>query len=358
MSPAPRLSIVIPTLNEDARIGALIEQIARQTLVAECEVIIADGGSSDDTLAQARLAAERHCVKLDAVISPHGRGLQMNSGARAAQASDVLFLHADSDLPEADLLAMALAAMEAARSRFGPRVAGHFPLRFARHDCERSLMYFFFEAKTALNRLECINGDQGMWFSAEYFVQLGGFDSTLAYLEDARIARRVFASGVWITLPGHLVTSARRFESEGFARRQALNALLRTCDVVGLHRYLERATTAYREQRDTGPLRLAPFLSELGQALDDEGWRSTLVYLGRAGHFLTVQTWQLAFWWDCRRAFLAQRIAHPMLAPTLGMFDRWIAPLVTSLAGVVPTTVVLIVAWRTHRLIRVVRKYS
>lgn len=354
----PRLSIIVPTLNEASRIRTLIKQIAGQTLAADCEVIIADAGSDDGTMAQARLCAEQAGVACIQVASSRGRGAQMNRGAQVARSPDILFLHADCELPHPDMLAEALTAMAIARRRLGSRVAGHFSLRFSRNNARRSLGYYFFEAKTVLNRPECINGDQGMWFSADYFAQLGEFDTSLEYMEDARLARRVFADGHWITLPGYVVTSARRFESEGFFRRQALNAMLRTCDAVGLEEFLSRAIMAYREQRNTDYLRLMPLLATLDQVLREKKGREALVDLKRAGRFITEQAWQLAFWWDCRQAFRADCATREIATPTLARFDRWIAPIVTRAPAVISTTAALMIAWSILGVVRIVRKYT
>lgn len=333
MAAAPQLSIVVPTLNEAGRIGLLIEQLARQSMASRCELIVTDGNSDDDTRAQAQAAALRHGLVCTVLSGARGRGAQMNRGAKVARAPELLFLHADTELADRETFAAALMAMEAARVHRGERVAGHFPLRFARTHPTASLAYFFFEAKTALNRAECINGDQGMWFDARYFVQLGGFDTSLEYMEDARIARRVHADGHWITLPGFLITSARRFESEGFAQRQTLNAVLRCCDAIGLHAYFHRARAAYREQGSTGQLRLRRFVEALWDTLRRQGLGRGIRFLGRAGRYIAGQGWQLAFLWDCRRALRSARPSHPVAAPTVAQFDRWIGPLLCSWLG-------------------------
>lgn len=354
MHQTPRLSIIVPTLNESTHIGTLIEHIGGQSLAPECELIIADGGSSDDTLTQARIAAERRGVSCITLTAPRGRGSQMNHGACVARASELLFLHADSELLWPHLLADALAAMEAARQKWGTQVAGHFQLRFARTDSKPSMSYQFFEAKSALNRSECINGDQGMWFSGEYFANLGAYDTSLDYMEDARIARRVFEHGRWVTLPRYLVTSARRFESEGFFARQSLNAILRTCDAIGLHPFLQRARLAYRAQSESRRLMLVPFLMLLSEVLRSQGWRQAFAYLQRAGQFLTTQTWQIAFWWDCRRSF--DGAARDVSGTALKFFDQRIAPVVTHHACAALVSVALVFAWGVVELMRVLRK--
>src|SRR5687768_8779353 len=82
----PDLSIVIPTLNEAAALPTLLDQLRRQEGLA-CEIIVADGGSTDATAALAQQAGAR------VLGAPRGRGAQMNAGARVATAGHLLFLH-------------------------------------------------------------------------------------------------------------------------------------------------------------------------------------------------------------------------------------------------------------------------
>src|SRR4051812_34797798 len=117
-----RLSIVIPTLNEAATIhdalSALVPLRARGV-----EVLVADGGSGDDTLARAEGLCDR------ALIAPRGRGAQMTAGAAAARGDIFLFLHADTRLPEeADLHILAQLPGTHAWGRFDVRIAGRHAL--------------------------------------------------------------------------------------------------------------------------------------------------------------------------------------------------------------------------------------
>ena len=88
-----KLSVVIPVLNEAAGIEAALQALA-PLRARGVEVIVADGGSSDNTLALARALADQ------GVVAPRGRALQMNAGAAAARGDALLFLHADTRLPE------------------------------------------------------------------------------------------------------------------------------------------------------------------------------------------------------------------------------------------------------------------
>ena len=96
----------------------------------------------------------------------------MNAAAILARGEYLLFLHADSRLPETGLLADALSELQTSATA-GPRVAGHFRLRFIRSHAGGDLFYRYMEAKTALNRVNTTNGDQGLLLSRAFFAELG-----------------------------------------------------------------------------------------------------------------------------------------------------------------------------------------
>ena len=122
----PRLTVIIPTLNEAANLPSLMTDLAAQQGV-ELEIIVGDGGSADATC----MIAHRRGATV--VRAPRGRGAQMNHAAAHAQGTYLLFLHADSRLYDPYLLKSAVAALEAARqSNSSGAVAGHFALCFTR----------------------------------------------------------------------------------------------------------------------------------------------------------------------------------------------------------------------------------
>jgi len=338
------LSIIIPALNEAETLPALITSLGEQQGI-RIEVIIADGGSRDETLARCRAAADAAHIPFQWIGIPASRAKQMNGGSRHARADDLLFLHADTTIDDPLLLANAKTKIQQTReAEDNDRITGHFALRFVRSNSDHDVGYYFYEAKTTLNRRDCINGDQGFWLSKNFLHQLGGFDESLDYMEDARLANKIFDQGRWITLPGKVGTSARRFETEGLKQRQTLNALLCNFEHIGLHSFFDAAKKAYRQQGQAGALDLGPFLSVIHRLSFAEGTGKALRYWLDTGSYVAENAWQLAFQHDCRRNRLAGHAPGEGEHSALGFYDRYISSLINSLPARV-ITALLTACW-------------
>lgn len=323
------LSVIIPALNEASTLPALLEQLARQQGVA-LEIIVVDGGSADGSAALAEHAA----VKL--VRAPRGRGTQMNAGAREARAPLLLFLHADSGFTSPLQLRDAVARMRAAT----PDTVGHFSLRFARSEPGRELFYRYLEEKTTLARPNTINGDQGLMIRAEFFRALGGYDERLPFLEDQRLAARIFERGRWVTFATPLITSARRFEKEGTQRRYTLMSLMMGLYVAGAEEWFARAPKVYAQQDQAAHLDVGAYLMLTWEVLADAGWRRAGTILFRAGRFTRQNSWQLFYWWD---VLLRRRLGAGRY-PCLRFHDRWFTPATNNVVADALTTA-LITLW-------------
>ncbi|MEG3638391.1 TIGR04283 family arsenosugar biosynthesis glycosyltransferase [Magnetococcus sp. PR-3] len=307
------LSVIIPVLNEQESLPILLRQLQQQQGVM-LEIIVADGGSKDRSQYIAQQAGATW------VNSAPGRGVQMNQGATHSQAPWLLFLHADSGLSHKELISTALTTLRQTQQK-SPHVAGHFPLKFTGANPAILKKLWYNQAKTYLNRHQVINGDQGMMLHRDFFEQLGGFDTTLPFLEDQRLAAAVHQRGRWITLPGLLESSARRFEQEGAWQRRLLNIMIMTAYSLPLTAFFKQAGTLYRQQAKTGQLHLSPFfksMKELGTVRYNE---APTTPWGRGGHYLQQNLWQFAFMLDQKQD------QAPLHTPWLDRYDRFMAPI-------------------------------
>lgn len=209
--PAPYLSVVVPALNEAEVITETLS--ALQPLRARgAEIIVVDGGSTDGTPAIAAPLADR------ILRAERGRAAQQNAGAAAARGKVVLFLHADTRLPEGADHAVRAALIGGGRGwgRFDLRLSGRHPLLRV---VERLI--------SLRSRLTGIaTGDQAIFVRRELFERVGGFPE-IPLMEDlalSRLLRRV-SRPACIRRP--VVTSSRRWESRGIARTVLLMWRLR-----------------------------------------------------------------------------------------------------------------------------------
>jgi rSAM/selenodomain-associated transferase 2 len=224
-----RLSIVIPALNEAANLARLLPDLARRE--HQAELLVVDGGSTDDSRAVvARVEAARW------LAARRGRAAQMNAGARAARGDVLLFLHADTMLP-AGAGAAILAALADRRV-----VGGRFDVRL---DSPRPLLAAVGWLMNRRSRLTGIcTGDQGIFVRRAVFEALGGYPE-IPLMEDVEFTRRLKRRGRLAALPLRVVTSARKWETEGIVRTVVLMWTLRLLYALGtpparLHRWYYR----------------------------------------------------------------------------------------------------------------------
>lgn len=315
----PELSIIVPTLNEAETLPALFATLARQRQVA-FELILVDGGSTDGTMERAAsLASESpFCCRL--LHSERGRARQLNTGARAARAEILLFLHADSLFPYFLALRKGVDALAASG---GERAAGHFALRFDLAPERYRFGYYYLECKARLDRPGCMYGDQGFLLRRAFFTDIGPFDESLPFLEDIRLAEAVRQKGRWLLLPAAILTSARRYESEGYCQRQLLNALIMNFAAIGWDDFFQAAPGIYRRQDRARRLQLLPFFRAIRGQLRTLSWRRRLALWYRSGCFVRRHAWLVAFALDSRRNFRRGLPVDAGTLPLLTWTDRW-----------------------------------
>jgi rSAM/selenodomain-associated transferase 2 len=198
-------------LNEAEAIGGTLA--ALQPLRARgCEVIVADGGSADETVSLARPLADA------VVLSEPGRARQQNAGAAAANGDVLLFLHADTRLPmHADLLiADGLRSTGRVWGRFDVRLTGRHP------------MLRVIERMMGLrSRLSGIaTGDQAIFARRDWFHAAGGFPE-VPLMEDVALSKALKRLGPPLCLRETVTTSSRRWERRGVWRTMVLMWRLR-----------------------------------------------------------------------------------------------------------------------------------
>ena len=323
MSTSIDLSIVVPVINEEQTLPELLTTIAEQQCSLTIEIIIADGGSQDRTKQVCETFSLPSHLSLKFINCPRGRGKQMNKGAEVSISDTLFFLHSDSLFHNHDAIQAAHDAYtDSLKALKQERLAGHFPLRFSDVPDKNRAAYFYYEAKTTTNRRDTINGDQGLWIKKSFFNNIGGYDESLPYMEDARIARVIDQQGEWLTLPHELYTSSRRFQEEGLAKRQVLNALICNFDHIGLDAFFEHAAKAYRQQSDSNHLDLLPFFQLIHRLSLKEGFKHFFVLWYKTGEYVSDNIWQLFFTRDCRRDFKKGVHPHRVERRVLRRYDR------------------------------------
>jgi rSAM/selenodomain-associated transferase 2 len=204
----PRLSVIVPALNEADVLAATLERVRGAEGI---EIIVVDGGSRDST---SELAALAGATVLQVA---GGRAAQQNAGAAAANGRYLLFLHADTVLPDgyADMIRMALDTPST--------VAGAF--RFRTDDSRTLVRLVEWGTNIRSAILQLPYGDQGLFMAKRVFLELGGF-AALPIMEDFDFVRRLRRRGNIVTLPEAVITSARRWQQLGVLRTTLRNQVM------------------------------------------------------------------------------------------------------------------------------------
>ena len=201
------ISIIIPAYNEETQIANTIEAIKKQSdAVHITEIIVADGGSKDKTVAVARATGAI------AVVSPYkGRAAQMNYGAAVATGSILYFLHADT-LPARNFTTDIINTVNKGIE------AGCFMLNF-------NHAHWFLKVNCWFTRFD-VNairfGDQSLFITKEKFMQTGGFNELHIVMEDQEIIKRIKKIARFKVIQKPVITSARKYLENGIYKTQAI----------------------------------------------------------------------------------------------------------------------------------------
>ncbi|NEV94466.1 glycosyltransferase family 2 protein [Psychroflexus sp. YR1-1] len=202
------LSIIIPVYNEAEVIEANLKQIQKRISAASWvdEILVVDGGSSDDTLIKAK-AVEGIRV----FVSPKGRPKQMNFGAKRATGQILYFLHIDSFPPE-NFDEMIVNAFKNGHE------AGCFQMKFrSSHPWLKFTGWL-----TQFKARSCRGGDQSLFVTRSLFENIGGYDENFLIYEDHEILKPIYKQTRFEVISEWISTSARRYEDKGILKLQLL----------------------------------------------------------------------------------------------------------------------------------------
>lgn len=212
----PTISIIVPVLNEEAVIATFLKDLC--LLEGVGEILVVDGGSSDNTLAIAKEFA--------AVIeSPRGRAKQMNEGARKSKGDVLFFVHADAGVDPRAPIAIADCLKDPSC------VGGGFELLI--DDPSVSLRLVSFLSNLRVKTSGLFFGDQGIFVRRVIFEQMGGFRE-MDLMEDMDFSHRLKSFGKTKQSPLKIKTSSRRWRRNGIWRTIYLMHKLKVLYLLGV----------------------------------------------------------------------------------------------------------------------------
>jgi len=215
------VTVIIPVLDEALTIEAALQRVSR--LEGDCEVIVVDGGSADGTISMVTRHVSASPQFARVLCGPKGRARQMNLGASAANGDALLFLHADTSLPEGALRAIEDALADS------HVVGGRFRVRLDQRGWRYQMIASSINARDRLFR--GFTGDQAIFVRTGVFRELGGYGD-MPLMEDLDLGKRMCRAGKVVQLPLCVVTSARRWQKNGVFRTILLMWTLRLLYVL------------------------------------------------------------------------------------------------------------------------------
>lgn len=221
---APKISIIIPVLNEATTIQQTLIRIQQTT---DVEVIVVDGGSRDQTIAIANHLSKSlaSVLPIQVISAAAGRAHQMNAGAAVARGDILLFLHADTCLPPKfdTLLLWALQNSDT--------IAGAFELQIDAKLPGLRLIEKLVNMRSHF--LSMPYGDQAIFMKSTIFHEIGGFPN-LPIMEDFELMLSLRKLGRIAILPAPVLTSGRRWQKLGVVKTTLLNQLIIMGYFVGI----------------------------------------------------------------------------------------------------------------------------
>jgi len=220
------ISIIIPVLNESAIIADILNHLKTNiTSTQVIEVIVVDGGSTDNTIA----IAKANGAKI--ISSKKGRAKQLNCGANNASGNLLYFLHADTYTP----LGFDQLIIDAYDKG---SITGCFRMKFD----SNNIVLKFFGWLSRFNHTSCRGGDQSLFITKELFKRMNGFNENYIIYEDCEFINRIYKETPFTVLPKNVITSARKHNEIGWLKVQFYFGMIHLKNRLGaspneLHKY-------------------------------------------------------------------------------------------------------------------------
>lgn len=211
------ISVIIPTYNEGANVGRLIQHLMRYRGQNLLEILVIDGGSRDNTVAVAEQAGAWVYM-----ASKKGRAAQMNTGARLAKGDLLYFVHADT-IPPVTYARNIYQALQQ-----GYRI-GCFRAKFD----SNNLLLKINSYCTRFERLMCRGGDQTLFITKAFFDKLGGYDEYYTVMEEYDLIRRACSSEKFKIINSEVQVSARKYDNNSYLSVNFANLVVFTMFRMG-----------------------------------------------------------------------------------------------------------------------------
>ena len=221
-----KVSVIIPVLNEETVIRKMLPEL-QWIQESGHELIVVDGGSTDDSLAVAKQYSDT------AIVSSQGRAIQMNAGASIATGDVLLFLHIDTVLPS-DSLNKIITSLDHGYSQNNDQlknVWGRFDIRLSGHHFMFRIIEAMMNVRSRLTGIS--TGDQAIFVNKELFQKIGGY-LDIPLMEDIEISRRLKKISRPVCIQDRVIASSRRWEVLGIYRTVFLMWRLRLSYWLGV----------------------------------------------------------------------------------------------------------------------------
>jgi rSAM/selenodomain-associated transferase 2 len=201
------ISIIIPTYNEAGNIAKLVKHLKANSNASVIEIIVTDGGSTDNTI---EIAASEGAT---AMVSPNkGRAAQMNYGVSLAKGEVLYFIHADT-LPPKNFATDILNAIASGYD------FGRYKTRFLSRNPILRINEWF----TRFDLFICYGGDQTLFIKKDLFNELDGFKPDMLIMEEYEFCKRAKEKGKYIIMKDSALISARKYEKNSWVKVQLAN---------------------------------------------------------------------------------------------------------------------------------------